>query len=107
MKFSVFTKNIFRKNLIPLDKFTQDSTALAAVMDFSSSDISQVQQHPERVISSKPQIVNWYLPSFENAFYGGVMTILRTANYLLDKGGMHQRFLICGDAKKEECIKDF
>ncbi|BAY12211.1 rhamnosyltransferase WsaF family glycosyltransferase [Calothrix sp. NIES-2098] len=101
MKFPRFTKNIIKKNLIPLDKFTQDSTALAAVMDFSSSDISQVQQHPERVISSGAHIVNWYLPSFENAFYGGVMTILRTADYLLQKGGMHQRFLICGDAKAD------
>ncbi|MCC5651790.1 methyltransferase domain-containing protein [Nostoc sp. XA013] len=94
-------KNLIKNNLIPVDKYTEDAAALAAVMDFSYSDISQVQQHPERVIKSGPHIVNWYLPSFENAFYGGVMTILRTADYLLQKGGMHQRFLICGEAKAD------
>ncbi|WP_138499134.1 glycosyltransferase [Nostoc sp. PA-18-2419] len=101
MNIPVFLKKLIKDKLIPLDKYTKDATALAAVMDFSLSDIDQIQQHPERVILSGSHIVNWYLPSFENAFYGGVMTILRTADYLLQKGGMHQRFLICGEAKAD------
>jgi len=101
MKIPAVIKNLIKKRLISLDKYTRDATALAAVMDFSINDIYQVQQHPERIIPSGPHIVNWYLPSFENAFYGGVMTILRTADYLLQKGGMHQRFLICGEARAD------
>jgi glycosyltransferase involved in cell wall biosynthesis len=39
---------------------------------------------------------NWYLPPFDNPFYGGVMTILRCAEYLQRVRGVRQRFLICG-----------
>jgi O-antigen biosynthesis protein len=100
MKIPAPIKNLIKKNFPQLDKYTKDATALASIMDFSYGDISQLQQHPERVTKG-PHIVNWYLPSFENAFYGGVMTILRTADYLRQVGGMHQRFLICSDAKAD------
>ncbi|MBW4581457.1 MAG: glycosyltransferase [Tildeniella nuda ZEHNDER 1965/U140] len=85
-----------------LDKYTKDALTLAGVFDFSYADIAEVQQHPDRVSSQAPYTLNWYLPSFENAFYGGVMTILRTANHLLQSGGMHQRFLICGNTTASE-----
>lgn len=101
MRIPAFFKTLIKNKLVSLDKYTKDATALAVAMDFSPSDIYQVQQHPERVIQSGCHIVNWYLPSFENAFYGGIMTILRTADYLRQKGRMHQRFLICGDAKAD------
>ena len=95
MGIFTFFQKIVKK--IAEQKHTQDAIALAMVHDFSNADISAPQHHPERVSSSGPYSVNWYLPTFENAFYGGVMTILRTADFLLQYGGMHQRFLICGD----------
>ncbi|MBD1878299.1 glycosyltransferase [Coleofasciculus sp. FACHB-T130] len=97
MRIKAFLKKVINQTLLPLDSYSRDATALARVIDFSYADISEFQQHPERVSKSGTHSVNWYLPSFENAFYGGVMTILRTADYLFQKGGMHQRFLICGD----------
>lgn len=97
MKIKSFLDKIINRTSLSLDGYSRDATALAKVIDFSDADILEAQQHPERVSRSDPHSVNWYLPSFENAFYGGVMTILRTADYLFQKGGMHQRFLICGD----------
>jgi O-antigen biosynthesis protein len=101
MKILDLTRKLIKRKNFPTDRYTEDATALAGVMDFSRADISQVQQHPERVGKAGPHTVNWYLPSFENAFYGGVMTILRTAAYLLQTGGIHQRFLICSDANAD------
>lgn len=101
MKIPQVLKNLVSKKILSLDKYRRDATALAEIMDFSYADISKVQQHPERVSKSGSYTINWYIPPFENAFYGGVMTILRTADYLVQHGGIHQRFLICGDSNAD------
>ncbi|ABA22956.1 Glycosyl transferase, group 1 [Trichormus variabilis ATCC 29413] len=100
IKLPKFLKDIIKKNII-VDRYIRDATALAGIMDFSCADISEIQQHPERVNQSGSQTINWYVPPFENAFYGGVMTILRTADYLHQHGKIKQRFLICGDSNAE------
>ncbi|BAB76187.1 glycosyltransferase [Anabaena sp. FACHB-709] len=100
IKLPKFLKDIIKENII-VDRYIRDATALAGIMDFSCADISEIQQHPERVNQSGSQTINWYVPPFENAFYGGVMTILRTADYLHQHGKIKQRFLICGDSNAE------
>ncbi len=85
-----------------LDKYTRDAITLTQAVDFSYTDITETQQRPDRVKGQGPYTVNWYLPSFENAFYGGVMTILRTANHFWQSSSMHQRFLICGNVTAPE-----
>ena len=98
MKIIQLLKKLINQKILFLDKYTRDASALAEVIDFSCTDIYQNQQHPERVGKSGVSTINWYIPSFTNAFYGGVMTILRTADYLLNQEGIQQRFLICGDS---------
>ncbi len=83
--------------------YTNDALQLAQVIDCSSEDLQRPQQHPERVAEViSDRVCNWYLPSFDNPFYGGIMTILRLADYLYRTHGIKQRFLICGSAQKEE-----
>lgn len=83
--------------------YTDDALQLAQVIDCSSEDLQRQQQHPERVAEViSDRVCNWYLPSFDNPFYGGIMTILRLADYLYRTHGIKQRFLICGSAQKEE-----
>ena len=101
MKIIKLLKKLISQKILFLDKYTKDASALAEVIDFSYTDISQDQQHPERVSRSGVYTINWYIPSFTNAFYGGVMTILRTADYLLNHEGIQQRFLICGDSNSD------
>lgn len=83
--------------------YTSDALQLAQIIDCSSEDLQRPQQHPERVAEViSDRVCNWFLPSFDNPFYGGIMTILRLADYLYRVHGIKPRFLICGSAKKEE-----
>jgi glycosyltransferase involved in cell wall biosynthesis len=79
------------------DGYTSDAVALAQWVDCDRASLEQPQQHPERVHPNVGQrSCNWYLPVFDNAFYGGIMTILRLAAHLQERDGVQQRFLICG-----------
>jgi glycosyltransferase involved in cell wall biosynthesis len=78
--------------------YTRDAMALADVIDCTLEDLARPQQHPERVRAAlNGRTANWYLPAFDNPYYGGVMTILRFAAYMQARG-VHQRILICGPA---------
>ncbi|MDQ3039256.1 MAG: glycosyltransferase family 4 protein [Pseudomonadota bacterium] len=73
---------------------------LASIINCSPEQLLKPQQHPERVAERiTDRTCNWYLPPFENPFYGGVMTILRLAESL-QRQGLKQRFLICGGADR-------
>ncbi len=77
--------------------YAADAIVLAQVNGLSLADLQEPQQHPERVgRGSGAGWCNWYLPPFDNPYYGGVMTILRCAEYLQRTHGLRQRFLICG-----------
>ena len=79
--------------------YAADALILARVTGCTLEDLHAQQQYPERV-GRGPGAgwCNWYLPSFENPYYGGVMTILRFADFLQRTRGIRQRFLICGQA---------
>ena len=79
-----------------LNSYSSDAMVFSQIQDFSMEDIvcSQISNN---ISSTNYYSANWYLPGFHNAFYGGVMTILRFASYMVDNEKVHQRFLICGD----------
>jgi GT2 family glycosyltransferase/SAM-dependent methyltransferase len=77
--------------------YAADAMALAGINTCTLADLQAPQQHPERVGRGVGAgWCNWYLPPFDNPYYGGVMTILRYAEYLKREQGINQRFLICG-----------
>ncbi len=77
--------------------YTSDALQLAQIIDCRPEEITRQQQHPERVsANANDRVCAWYLPCFDNPFYGGVMTILRLAESLKRRYGVRQRFLICG-----------
>ena len=77
--------------------YARDAAQLAQSVDCDFEALQQQQQHPERVHPEvRQRVCNWYLPVFDNAFYGGIMTILRLAAHLQESDGVRQRFLICG-----------
>lgn len=81
--------------------YTRDALALAEVVDCLPEQLAEAQQHPDRLNPDPGQrICHWFLPPFDNPFYGGVMTILRLSDYLRRTQGMRQRFLICGAADR-------
>ncbi len=79
--------------------YTRDALQLADIIDCSPEHLLLPQQHPERISAQvSDRVCNWYLPQFDNPFYGGIMTILRLAESLQRQHGIKQRFLICGSA---------
>lgn len=83
--------------------YTRDAMQLANIIDCTPAQMQNQQQHPERIAANaKDRVCNWYLPQFDNAFYGGIMTILRLAEYLQRCHGIKQRILICGSANATE-----
>lgn len=81
-----------------LNEYTRDALSLAQFVDCDYAAFKQKQQNPEIINSIRSErTCNWYLPVFENPFYGGIMTILRLASFLKTADGVRQRFLICGD----------
>lgn len=77
--------------------YTSDALQLANIIDCLPSQLLEPQQHPERITAPVAErVCNWYLPAFDSPFYGGVMTILRLADFLQRRHGLRQRILICG-----------
>lgn len=46
--------------------------------------------------------INWYLPHFENAYFGGIYTILRFAAAFARERGVVNTFVILGDAQSPD-----
>ena len=83
--------------------YAADALALAGINTCTLAELQVPQQHPERVgRGAGAGWCNWYLPPFDNPYYGGVMTILRFADYLKRTQGISQRFLICGGCDAAE-----
>jgi len=77
--------------------YEHDALVLSRIIGCSMADLAARQQYPERLgRGAGAGWCNWYIPPFENAFYGGIMTILRFAEYLHRTQRVRQRFLICG-----------
>ncbi|MBI2715626.1 MAG: glycosyltransferase family 4 protein [Rhizobiales bacterium] len=86
-----------------MEAYSRDAMILANAIDCRIKDLERPQQCPQFLNADPTQRwCNWYIPTFTHPFFGGVMTILRIAAYLQDKGSIRQRFLICGSANRTQ-----
>jgi glycosyltransferase involved in cell wall biosynthesis len=79
-----------------LGKYQQDALFFANRFDFSERDVENskaIQNFDEIKIES----IAWLLPDFNNAFFGGINTILRFASFLKEKG-IKNYFVIVNDS---------
>jgi O-antigen biosynthesis protein len=84
-------------------EYSKDAVNLVTWCDCSIEELDAQQQHPERLQPViKDRVCHWYLPAFDSAFYGGIMTILRLAHQMQETDGVKQRFLICGVGSARE-----
>jgi O-antigen biosynthesis protein len=87
--------------------YSQEAACLSTWLDVNHKAL----QKNKRLIESNSEqfdikSITWFLPEFQNAFYGGVHTILRFAAYLKDHHGITNRFVIVGnsDSKKIQSL---
>lgn len=89
--------NVFRSPYI------HDAMIFASWMDFSNEDaLASRQVHAGYPGELPIRSLTWFLPEFQNPFYGGVYTLLRFADYFKRTHGVENRFLILGNVVPEE-----
>lgn len=77
--------------------YTSDAMILSTLYDFTKEDLEKNQQvikHSE--LLENPQTATWFLPPFSTAFYGGIHTILRFAEFLTTNNAIKNQFVIVG-----------
>lgn len=78
--------------------YTNDAIILSTLYDFSEADLENnrrtLESQAVNIQEAKSSI--WFLPPFSSAFYGGIHTILRFAEYLKSEHGITNRFVIVG-----------
>jgi GT2 family glycosyltransferase/glycosyltransferase involved in cell wall biosynthesis len=77
--------------------YAAEAFTLAQWLDFSGEELRRSREttarHAGRLAIGS---VNWYLPHFEHAYYGGVHTILRFASQFASRHGVRSCFVILG-----------
>jgi glycosyltransferase involved in cell wall biosynthesis len=71
---------------------------MVRLFDFGQEDLQLQQQTSAAIGFRKVETVVWFIPRFVNAFYGGIFTILRFAEYWSRAKGVHNVFAVCGSA---------
>lgn len=74
----------------------QDDIGLVEALDFNEEQLAENRAclTAARLLDEPIHVINWYLPYFHYAFYGGVYTILRFANGFLERHGVRSNFII-------------
>jgi glycosyltransferase involved in cell wall biosynthesis/SAM-dependent methyltransferase len=77
--------------------YTSDAMILATLFDFNHDDLEKNQKTIELGLNSdNVKSAIWFLPPFSTAFYGGIHTILRFAEYLSINHSIKNSFVIVG-----------
>jgi GT2 family glycosyltransferase len=74
-----------------------EAEQLVSWFDFSEDEVRELKEQAVAVTGyRKVTTIVWFIPPFVNAFYGGIYTILRFAEYWRASAGVHNLFAICG-----------
>ncbi|OPH53110.1 hypothetical protein BC351_32030 [Paenibacillus ferrarius] len=77
--------------------YTSDAMILSTLYDFTKEDLEKNQQVIEQSeMLGTPKTATWFLPPFSTAFYGGIHTILRFAEFLTTNNAIKNQFVIVG-----------
>jgi len=77
--------------------YASEAFMLAQWLDCTPEHIERSKEQMERYAEGLAiTSINWYLPHFEHAYYGGVYTILRFASYFAQHYQVQSNFIILG-----------
>lgn len=88
-------------------RYSYDAMILAHSFDFAADDIEKSVTHGRSFARSFDRIktINWFIPEFEHAAYGGIQTILRFAAHFHRKRNVENRFFVVGSSMSLEKIR--
>ncbi len=74
---------------------TGEAHALAFASEADRALAESVRQGHRGVVGRQEvRTVNWFVPEFQNPFYGGIHTVFRLANHLAVNHGVENRFMV-------------
>jgi len=77
--------------------YQSEAFALAEQFDFSTEDLARSRQvQAENRGDLEIKSLTWFIPDFHHAYYGGMYTILRFADYLARQKGVANQFALVG-----------
>lgn len=85
------------------ERYSSDASNLVQWFDFSSGDLeanSRLLEAHQGPLDIKRVV--WFIPEFDNAFWGGIHTILRFAAYMTAKHGVENCFVLFGNLSGEK-----
>jgi len=88
---------------------TLDALNLIEALDFSAGDLDRNRQLMTEFEKKRPEVksINWFIPYFLHAYYGGIYTIFRFAGHFADKKGIKTRLVLYDNPYvSEEDIRD-
>ncbi len=84
----------------PMEVFYQrnesgEAHALSVVAQAERS-LGEAVQHSHQQVIGRQEVksINWFVPEFQNPFYGGIHTVFRLAHHLTVKHGVENRFVV-------------
>jgi len=85
---------------IYLDEYGVDASYFASKFDFMKEDLERNRLWLSKVSGTGTyKTAVWFIPHFTYAYYGGIYTILRFAEFLTRKYGMRHTFVVQGVSK--------
>ena len=84
----------------PMEVFYQrNETGEAHALAFASEadrGLAEAVRQGHLAVSGRQQVktVNWFVPEFQNPFYGGIHTVFRLADHLAVNHGVENRFMV-------------
>ena len=89
------------RNLTPYKqgaaKMEEEAAALVEWCQISPGEVEATKRlHEANAAPSEVRSINWFIPDFENPFYGGLHTILRFADHFKRNYGVQNRFIVLG-----------
>ncbi|MDE0613526.1 MAG: glycosyltransferase [bacterium] len=84
----------------PMEIFYQrNETGEAHALAFASEadrELAELVHQEHRAVQGRREVrtVNWFVPEFQNPFYGGIHTVFRLADHLAVNHGVENRFMV-------------
>lgn len=105
-KISEINENIFSTyHYQPID-YSAEGNNISTWLDVTPDQLSESRRLHE--LFTDPiniKTVSWFIPEFKNAFYGGIYTILRFADFMARTEGIRNRFYIINECDEKLIYK--
>jgi O-antigen biosynthesis protein len=86
-------------------RYSEEAALLVSWLDYSEKDIVASREiHTNNPGEIPIRSITWFLPDFHHAYFGGIYTLLRFADYFHQHYQVHNQFVIVGSMKPEVAL---